>query len=57
MDWSPSRSSKFSTGKMLIFVAPGGFENYLEAISLLAIPADMPQILAVSERYGISFPV
>lgn len=42
-------------GKILIFVTPGGFEDYLEEISLLSTPADMPQVLAISERYGISF--
>jgi quercetin dioxygenase-like cupin family protein len=44
------------SGKMLIFVTPGGFEKYLEEISPLSMPADMPQVLAISERYGISFP-
>jgi quercetin dioxygenase-like cupin family protein len=43
------------TGKMLIFVAPSGIEKYLEEISVLALPADMPQLLAISERYGIAF--
>lgn len=46
-----------STGKMLIFVSPGGFENYLEDISPLSIPGDMPKVLAISEQYGISFPI
>jgi hypothetical protein len=43
-------------GKMLVFITPGGFEKYLEEISVLAIPGDMDKVLAVSERYGISFP-
>lgn len=43
-------------GKMLIFVTPAGFEKYLEEISVLSIPQDMAQLVAVSERYGISFP-
>jgi quercetin dioxygenase-like cupin family protein len=45
-----------SAGKMLVFVAPSGMENYLEEISTLSIPDDMAQILAISNRYGISFP-
>jgi len=45
-----------NTGKVLIFVVPGGFEKYLEEISPLSIPEDMQQVLAISERYGISFP-
>jgi quercetin dioxygenase-like cupin family protein len=43
-------------GKMLIFITPGGFENYLEEISAFAMPDDLDKVLAVSERYGISFP-
>jgi quercetin dioxygenase-like cupin family protein len=50
------RNAGSDAGKMLIFVTPGGFEKYLEEISPLSIPADMPQLLAISERYGISFP-
>ena len=50
------RNAGSTTGKILIFVTPGGFEKYLEEISPLSIPADMPQLLAISERYGISFP-
>jgi quercetin dioxygenase-like cupin family protein len=44
-----------TTGKVLIFIAPAGFEKYLEEISILSVPEDMPQVLAISERYGISF--
>jgi len=40
---------------MLIFASPAGLEKYLEEISVLSIPQDMPQILAISERYGIKF--
>jgi quercetin dioxygenase-like cupin family protein len=51
------RNAGATNGKILIFVVPGGFETYLEEISPLSIPEDMEQILAVSERYGISFAV
>jgi quercetin dioxygenase-like cupin family protein len=51
------RNAGTTPGKVLIFVAPGGFENYLEEISSLSIPEDMPQVLAISGRYGISFAV
>lgn len=50
------RNAGSTAGKMLVVVTPGGFEKYLEEISPLSIPADMPQLLAISERYGISFP-
>jgi quercetin dioxygenase-like cupin family protein len=44
-----------TTGKMLVFVAPSGFEKYLEEISPLSVPNDMGEVLAISARYGISF--
>lgn len=43
------------TGKMLIFVSPGGFEKYLEEISPLSMPNDLAEVVAISDRYGISF--
>ena len=46
-----------ATGKILVFVAPAGLEKYLEEISSLSLPQDMPQLLAISERYGISFQI
>ncbi len=44
-----------TTGKMLIFVAPAGLEYFFAEIAPLSMPADKAQILAISERYGISF--
>lgn len=49
------RNAGSTAGRILVFVAPAGMEKYLEEISPLSIPDDMPQILAISERYGISF--
>lgn len=51
------RNAGSTTGKILVFTTPGGFEKYLEEISVLSIPQDMQQLLAVSERYGITFPM
>ena len=51
------RNAGTTDGKVLVFVSPAGFEKYLEEISPLSIPADMQQVLAISERYGISFAV
>jgi mannose-6-phosphate isomerase-like protein (cupin superfamily) len=45
-----------TTGKVLIFVEPGGFQSYLEKISPLSVPADLGKIIEVSNRYGITFP-
>ncbi|HEX4769860.1 MAG TPA: cupin domain-containing protein [Bryobacteraceae bacterium] len=49
------RNAGNAEGKLLIFVSPGGFEKYLEEISVLSIPDDMHRLLAISERYGIAF--
>jgi quercetin dioxygenase-like cupin family protein len=49
------RNAGATTGRMLVFVTPAGMEKYLEEISTLSIPDDMPQILAISAHYGISF--
>jgi quercetin dioxygenase-like cupin family protein len=49
------RNTGATNGRMLIFVAPAGFESYLEEISPLSIPGDMRKLLEISQRYGISF--
>jgi mannose-6-phosphate isomerase-like protein (cupin superfamily) len=51
------RNAGATSGKLLIFVAPAGFENYLEEISVLTLPEEMAQLIAISERYGIKFAV
>lgn len=49
------RNAGATRGRMLIFVAPAGLEKYFAEIAPLSVPGDMAQILAISERYGISF--
>jgi quercetin dioxygenase-like cupin family protein len=49
------RNCGTTTGKILIFVTPGGFQSYLEEISPLSVPADMARLIEISGRYGISF--
>ena len=49
------RNSGTADGEILVTVTPGGFENYLEEISVLSIPQDMAQLRAISARYGITF--
>lgn len=44
-----------TTGKMLVFLTPAGLEKYLEEISALSMPQDAARLIAISERYGISF--
>jgi hypothetical protein len=49
------RNSGPGPGKILIVISPAGFEKYLEEISVLSIPQDMPQLRAISDRYGVKF--
>jgi quercetin dioxygenase-like cupin family protein len=49
------RNSGSTVGRILVFAAPAGMEKYLEEISPLSVPKDLEQLLAISERYGISF--
>jgi len=50
------RNSGTTVGKILVFVQPGGFENYLEELSPLSVPADLPKLIEISNRYGLFFP-
>ena len=49
------RNAGTTTGKMLVFVTPAGMEKYLEEISVLTMPQDVEQLMAISARYGITF--
>lgn len=49
------RNSGTTEGRMLIFVAPAGIENYFAEIAPLSMPWDLAQLLDISERFGISF--
>jgi mannose-6-phosphate isomerase-like protein (cupin superfamily) len=49
------RNSGASVGKILVYVSPAGFEKYLQEIGPLSPANDMPKILEISERYGITF--
>jgi quercetin dioxygenase-like cupin family protein len=42
-------------GRMLVFVSPAGMEKYFEEISVLSMPKDADQLMAISARYGIAF--
>jgi mannose-6-phosphate isomerase-like protein (cupin superfamily) len=44
-----------TSGKMLIFVSPAGFENYLQEVGPLSPATDMAKIIEISNRFGISF--
>jgi quercetin dioxygenase-like cupin family protein len=42
-------------GKMHCVAIDGHLDEYLEAISPLEIPKDMPRLLEISKEYGIAF--
>jgi quercetin dioxygenase-like cupin family protein len=50
------RNSGQTTGRLMIFVVPGAFQNFLEEISPLTIPNDIPTLIDIATRYGVSFP-
>lgn len=43
------------TGRMQIVIAPAGLETYLELISPLELPRDLPRLEEISRQYGIEF--
>jgi quercetin dioxygenase-like cupin family protein len=49
------RNAGTTWGRMLIFIAPAGLESYLEEISPYSPATDMPKILEISERFGLTF--
>jgi quercetin dioxygenase-like cupin family protein len=50
------RNCGAAPGTIQCVIVPGsGFENYLEAISVLAMPGDAPRLMEISARYGIEF--
>jgi hypothetical protein len=40
---------------MLVFVTSAAMQEYLEEISVLTMPQDVEQLMAISARYGIMF--
>jgi quercetin dioxygenase-like cupin family protein len=50
------RNRGTTSGRILIFVQPGGFQSYLEEISPLSVPRDLSKLIEISNRYGIFFP-
>ena len=49
------RNTGSSDATMLVFITPGGFEDYLVQLSPLSFPADAEQILAISQQFGVTF--
>jgi hypothetical protein len=49
------RNTGSISGKLCVFISPAGFEDYLEELSPYSPATDMPKILEISGRHGISF--
>jgi mannose-6-phosphate isomerase-like protein (cupin superfamily) len=49
------RNSGETPGRILVFITPAGFEDYLEQISPYSPAADFPKIMEISKRFGITF--
>ncbi len=50
------RNSGTSIGRMAVFIAPAGFEGFFEQMEGLS-PADMPKIIQIANKFGLSFHV
>ena len=50
------RNSGTRDGKLLVHAMPAGFESFLEEISPLKVPDDLPKLFEIAGRYGITFP-
>jgi quercetin dioxygenase-like cupin family protein len=48
------RNSGTTVGKMAVFIAPAGFEEFFEQMSGLT-PADMPKIVETANKFGLTF--
>lgn len=46
------RNSGSTIGRILVFIAPAGFENFFEKVSGLNPESDMPKILEACTEYG-----
>jgi hypothetical protein len=49
------RNSGKTIGRIMVIVTPGGFEKYLQEIGIYSPATDMPKIIEISNRYGITF--
>ena len=49
------RNSGKTLGRIMVMVTPGGFEKYLEEIGSYSPATDLPKIIEISNRYGVTF--
>ena len=49
------RNSGSTPGRLQIVAAPGGLEVFLEALSKLSPATQLPEMMELAARYGISF--
>jgi quercetin dioxygenase-like cupin family protein len=48
------RNCGTTVGRMAVFIAPAGFEEFFEQMSGLT-PADMPKIVETANKFGLTF--
>lgn len=49
------RNSGTTVGRIMVVITPAGFEKYLQEIGGYSPATDMPKIIEISNRYGITF--
>jgi quercetin dioxygenase-like cupin family protein len=49
------RNAGSTPARLLMFITPGGFENFLEQIGPLSPATEMPNIIEIAAKYGITF--
>jgi quercetin dioxygenase-like cupin family protein len=48
------RNAGAFAGRLLMFITPGGFEEFLEKVGSLSPATDMPRIIEIAASYGIT---
>jgi quercetin dioxygenase-like cupin family protein len=49
------RNAGSTPARLITFITPGGFENFLEQISTLSPATEMPKVIEIAAKYGITF--
>lgn len=51
------RNAGSTQGRIMVFASPAGFEDYLEELSPYSPARDLPKILEISRRYGVTIEI
>jgi hypothetical protein len=49
------RNAGSTPARLLMFITPGGFENFLEQLGPLSSGTNMARMIEIAARYGITF--